>query len=498
MTGDGMATDLPANASPARNRIGLTNIQMRTVTICIVGPAVIAFANYSERCATALVFFATFVCGIEWSGVKRHLKVALIMSMDNAATSTSRSPMPSPTQLLDFVARPLPSSPYIEGVPLCPEEYALPVAPISLYSILKHLGWALLAVAAHMGEEVFLVVLELYFLIFVVVTLAAHNQLKLKVEHAMRRLSQELSSGSQSNLQGVDDSAGNDGCAPAATAALNAELGLSLKDEGMTKEARVAKAQRDYFLLMELRMIAERQPTEQFLDFCLDIFGILWITGIITPIFVYRIANVGVPWLGSTLIGNFANDIAALVVGRSLKVLRERYGQIYDVTGEEAPATPTARQPRKRPLKEASGFVRAVLRSPHHLYPAISPNKSVEGAVAGVVMNAVSFAGLMLLSYRGLFAAPAANIVNPAFQSVALWLLLGVIMGVLGVCGDLLQSMLKRAARVKDAGFIIPGHGGMLDRVDGMLLVFPFVHCALRVITRLSSDSRNSFSFFAV
>ncbi|CAG9580425.1 phosphatidate cytidylyltransferase-like protein [Leishmania major strain Friedlin] len=477
----------PLQVGPARNRIGLTNIQMRTVTVCIIGPAVLAWSGYSERCATVLSFFATFMCGIEWSGVKRHLKVALLMSMDNTAMPKPQSPVPPLTMLVDLVARPPPPSPCIEGVPLCPEEYELPVAPISLYNVLKHLGWALLPLAAYSGEQVFLVTLELYFVVFVVVTLTAHNRLELKVEHAMKRLSQQLSSDSQDSSRG----------APTAAAACKTEPDLPRTDDSVAKKERVAKAQRDYFLLMELHMIAERQPTEQFLDFCLDIFGIVWIAGISTPFFVYHITDVGVPWLSSTLIGNFANDIAALVVGRSLAILRERYGEIYDVTGEEPPATGAANQPRKRPLKEASGLVRMLLRSPHHLNRAISPNKSVEGAVAGVIINAFSFAGLMFWFYRGLFAAPAANVVDPAFQNVALWLLLGTIMGVLGVCGDLLQSLLKRAARVKDAGFIIPGHGGILDRVDGMLLVFPFMHCALRGIMSLSSDSGNRRSFFA-
>ncbi|AYU81852.1 phosphatidate cytidylyltransferase-like protein [Leishmania donovani] len=491
MDGYRTAAGPPAKGSPARNRIGLTNIQMRTVTICIVGPAVLAFSGYSGRCAALLAFFATFMCGIEWSGVKRHLKVALLMSMENTAMPAPQSPMLPLTMLADLVARPPPPSPCIEGVPLCPEEYDLPVAPISLYNVLKHLGWALLPLAAYSGEQTFLVTLEFYFVVFVVVTLTAHNRLELKVEQAMKLLSQQLSSGSQDSSRGAASAVCNGGGAPTAAAACKTEPDLSRTDQSVAKKERVAKAQRDYFLSMELHMIAERQPTEQFLDFCLDIFGIVWIAGIATPLFVYHITDVGLPWLSSTLIGNFANDIAALVVGRSLTMLRERYGKIYDVTGEEPPATGAANQPRKRPLKEANGLVRMLLRSPHHLNRAISPNKSVEGAVAGVIMNAVSFAGLMFWFYRELCAAPAANVVDPAFQNVALWLLLGTIMGVLGVCGDLLESLLKRAARVKDAGFIIPGHGGILDRVDGMLLVFPFMHCALRGIMSLSSNSGN-------
>ncbi|XQJ29822.1 phosphatidate cytidylyltransferase-like protein [Leishmania guyanensis] len=469
MTGEGTATVPSAKASPACNLIGLTNIQMRTVTICIAGPAVIAFGAYSLYCATLLACFAMFICGIEWNGVKRHLKVALLMSMGNAATSTSQSP-------------------HIEGEPLYPEVYALPVVPITLYNVLKHLGWVLLSSAAYIGEEAFLLMLEFYFLVFVVVTLVAHNRLKLNAEHALERLCQQLSFCLQSSSRGVVGHVGRCGGVFTAAAALNAGPDLSLANQRETKEALVAKAQRDYFLLTELQMIAERQPAEQLLDFCLDIFGMLWIAGLTTPLCVYHITNVGLPWAASTLISNFVNDIFALVVGRSLKALRERYGRIYDVTSEDPPASGAANQPGKRPLTEASRLMRVLLRSPHPLYPDISPNKSVEGAAAGVVMNAVSFAGLMFWSYRTLFAAPAPNIVNPAYQSVALWLLLGVIMGVLGVCGDLLQSLLKRAARLKDTGVIIPGHGGLLDRVDGMLLVFPFMHCALRIIMRLSSD----------
>lgn len=469
---------MPANSNaagnaPARNRIGLTNLQMRALTVVIVGPTIIAFGAYSEKCVTVLVFLATFIGGIEWSGLKRHLKVALLMSMDHPISITPESASPvSATPLSpgrDFVAPPPPPSPLIEGVPLCPEEYPLPVPPLSLYTVMKHIGWSLLAIAAYHGEEVFLVVFEFYFLIFVLVTLMAHNRLELKVGRAVDRLSQQFTTTNQSVTHSKETGAGK----PKPT----------LTNPSEPKEVRVAKAQRNYFLSMELHMIAERQPTEQFLDFCLDIFGILWITGIIVPIFVYHIPNVGVPWLASTLVGNFMNDIAALVVGRSLKALRERYGAMYDATGE---AAAPAAEGGKRPLQDASWVMRTILSGPHHLYRAISPNKSVEGAVAGVIVNAVTFSGLMFWFYTWVVDSPAPEVVDPAFQHVGLWFVVGASMGVLGVCGDLLQSLLKRAARVKDAGFIIPGHGGMLDRIDGMLLVFPFMYCSLRTISKMS------------
>lgn len=93
------------------------------------------------------------------------------------------------------------------------------------------------------------------------------------------------------------------------------------------------------------------------------------------------------------------------------------------------------------------------------LYPAISPNKSVEGALGGL---AGSFAGALLA--RAWF-----------FPELALYdcALLGVGLGVLGQLGDLFESMLKRSFGVKDSGTLIPGHGGILDRLDSLLFVFP-------------------------
>lgn len=93
------------------------------------------------------------------------------------------------------------------------------------------------------------------------------------------------------------------------------------------------------------------------------------------------------------------------------------------------------------------------------LYPAISPNKSVEGALGGL---AGSLAGALLA--RAWF-----------FPALAVYdcLLLGLALGGIGQLGDLFESMLKRSFGVKDSGTIIPGHGGILDRLDSLLFVFP-------------------------
>jgi len=95
----------------------------------------------------------------------------------------------------------------------------------------------------------------------------------------------------------------------------------------------------------------------------------------------------------------------------------------------------------------------------HRLYPAISPKKSVEGAIGGLIGG---IAGALLAKF---FWFPALS-----------WLLVGGIGFVLGPCGqigDLFESMLKRSYGVKDSGRIIPGHGGLLDRLDSLIFAFP-------------------------
>ncbi len=93
------------------------------------------------------------------------------------------------------------------------------------------------------------------------------------------------------------------------------------------------------------------------------------------------------------------------------------------------------------------------------LYPAISPNKSIEGAAGGL-------AGSLL----GAFAASLTFF--PAL-TVSDVLFFGLLVGAAGQVGDLFESMLKRSYGVKDSGTIIPGHGGILDRLDSLLFAFP-------------------------
>jgi len=102
----------------------------------------------------------------------------------------------------------------------------------------------------------------------------------------------------------------------------------------------------------------------------------------------------------------------------------------------------------------------------HRLYERISPKKSWEGAVGGV---AGALVGAFLVRE---FALPQLGV------ATALAAALGG--SIVGPLGDLSESMAKRAAGVKDSGKIIPGHGGVLDRIDALLFVAPWVYaCAL-------------------
>lgn len=96
------------------------------------------------------------------------------------------------------------------------------------------------------------------------------------------------------------------------------------------------------------------------------------------------------------------------------------------------------------------------------LAPRISPGKTVEGTLGGL---AGGFAAVVLLNYFLGIRLEAALIIP-----------LAVLLPVAAVLGDLAESMLKRGMRVKDAGSVLPGHGGLLDRLDSLLFTIPVVY----------------------
>lgn len=105
----------------------------------------------------------------------------------------------------------------------------------------------------------------------------------------------------------------------------------------------------------------------------------------------------------------------------------------------------------------------------HKLIPAVSPGKTVEGAVGALVLCAVAswaYAQWVLPHFAMLALTPVSAIVFGVAISVAVQL------------GDLAESLIKREGGVKDSSHIIPGHGGVLDRVDGLLFALPIAELA--------------------
>jgi phosphatidate cytidylyltransferase len=114
---------------------------------------------------------------------------------------------------------------------------------------------------------------------------------------------------------------------------------------------------------------------------------------------------------------------------------------------------------------DISAFLCGSFFGKHKLYPKISPKKTFEGlggAIVGSVIVALVFALLFI----------------PRLE-VGHCILLAIGVGILGQMGDFTESMLKRSAQVKDSGSLIPGHGGMLDRLDSFLFSAPFLHYSL-------------------
>ena len=98
----------------------------------------------------------------------------------------------------------------------------------------------------------------------------------------------------------------------------------------------------------------------------------------------------------------------------------------------------------------------------HKLAPVISPKKTVEGAIGGILGGAA--VGLVFVHFIALASAPV--------ETVAITIVIGLV----AMAGDLAESLIKRAANVKDSGTIIPGHGGVLDRIDSLIFTVPLLY----------------------
>lgn len=145
-------------------------------------------------------------------------------------------------------------------------------------------------------------------------------------------------------------------------------------------------------------------------------FGVSYVGGLLAALPVLR-AQMGPAWVALAIAVTFGNDSGAYFAGRA-------FGR-------------------------------------HKLAPAISPGKTVEGAVGGLVASLA-----VMLFARTLFMP------DLTFRDCVM---VGVPAAIVGPAGDLIESMLKRAAGAKDSGRLLPGHGGILDRIDALLFVGAYV-----------------------
>lgn len=116
----------------------------------------------------------------------------------------------------------------------------------------------------------------------------------------------------------------------------------------------------------------------------------------------------------------------------------------------------------------------------HRLFERISPKKSWEGFFGGLLF---SLGASVLFYYFGdsFFGMSRIN------ANLGIWMGLGAIVTVFGTWGDLIESMIKRNLQIKDSGKIIPGHGGLLDRIDSLLMVLPALAVYLAIIISVST-----------
>lgn len=120
-------------------------------------------------------------------------------------------------------------------------------------------------------------------------------------------------------------------------------------------------------------------------------------------------------------------------------------------------------------LNDTGAYFVGSLVGKHKLFERISPGKTWEGSAGGALFALATAWGLSMLFIQ---------------LTTMHWLILAIIVVISGTIGDLVESMLKRSLGIKDSGNILPGHGGMLDRFDAVLISAPFVFVYLALFCR--------------
>ncbi len=125
---------------------------------------------------------------------------------------------------------------------------------------------------------------------------------------------------------------------------------------------------------------------------------------------------------------------------------------------------------------DAGGYYVGSALGKHKMWPSVSPKKSWQGAAGGMVACVVICVSLGIMQGAFSFDMP----VLPWWM----WVVVGCLLNVAAQLGDFFESAVKRSLGVKDAGFLLPGHGGFLDRVDSLIFVVP-VYSVVHLVSKL-------------
>ncbi len=121
-------------------------------------------------------------------------------------------------------------------------------------------------------------------------------------------------------------------------------------------------------------------------------------------------------------------------------------------------------------LNDSLAYLFGKLFGKHKLFPSVSPKKTWEGFIGGTIGAAITM--LVIIYFRN----------GGTIETYVLMAIISVFVSFFATLGDLFESKLKRAAEVKDSGVILPGHGGVLDRIDAMLFAVPVLYVFLTTI----------------
>ncbi len=123
-------------------------------------------------------------------------------------------------------------------------------------------------------------------------------------------------------------------------------------------------------------------------------------------------------------------------------------------------------------VSDSAAYVFGVNFGKRPLLKSVSPKKSIEGFIGGIIFSIM----LSLIFY---------NYLNLGF-SIVQWVILGLLVPSAGALGDLVQSQFKREAGVKDSGNWLPGHGGLYDRMDSIIFAGPFIYLTIKIFLNVS------------